>query len=149
MDRTLMLKLWDEAWTDGTWFGSWSKALDGVGAAKAAWKPPAGTHSIWQIVNHVSFWREDTVRKLEGNDKPHDPAEVARMNFEEPTEVSEEKWESARSRLESSHQLLRSAMADESKPVERPLYHLVHDANHLGQILYIRGLQKLPTVMAE
>ena len=35
----------------------------------------------------------------------------------------------------------------ESNDLERPRYHLVHDANHLGQILYIRQLQGLPLVM--
>ena len=145
MDRSMLLQLWDESWTKGTWFGSWSKALEGVDAAKASWKPASGAHSIWQIVNHVSIWREYTVSALEGNKL--DSAEVERRNFEEPEEATETAWDHARARLEESHRTLRSAMADESKPIERPLYHLVHDANHLGQILYVRQLQGLAKVM--
>ena len=145
MDRSMMLQLWDESWTDGTWFGSWSKAMEGVDADQAAWKPAAGTHSIWQIVNHVCFWREVTQRRLAGENV--DTAEVERRNFEEPAAKTAAAWEAARERLEASHRSLRAVMADESKSAERPLYHLVHDANHLGQILYVRQMQGLTTVM--
>ena len=145
MDRSAMLKLWDESWTDGTWFGSWSKAMEGVDADQASWKPVAGTHSIWQIVNHVCFWREYTVRKLGG--ETIDATEVERHNFEEPAVKTAAAWAATRERLEASHRAMRAVMADEAKPAERPLYHLVHDANHLGQILYIRQMQGLTTVM--
>jgi len=145
MDRSPLLKLWDESWTEGTWFGSWSQALDGVDAAKAAWKPKPELHSIWQLVNHVCFWREYTVAALAGNKM--DAAEVERQNFAEPAESNAAAWEKTRDRLEESHRMLRSALADESQPLERPLYHLVHDANHLGQILYLRQLQGMAKVM--
>ncbi len=145
MDRSALVKLWDESWTDGTWFGSWSKALADVDAAKAAWKPRPELHSIWQLVNHVCFWREYTVAALAGNKM--EAAEVDRQNFVEPADASREAWEKTRARLEVSHENLRAALADESLPLERPLYHLVHDANHLGQILYLRQLQGMPKVM--
>lgn len=145
MDRSRMLALWDESWTEGTWFGSWSKALEGVDADQAAWKPAAGTHSIWQLVNHVCFWREYTVRSLAG--EKIDAAEVERHNFAEPAAKTAAAWAATRERLEASHRALRAVMADESKPLERPLYHLVHDANHLGQVLYVRQMQGLTTVM--
>jgi hypothetical protein len=145
MDRSMLLKLWDESWTEGTWFGSWSKALEGVDAEKAAWTPAGGPHSIWQLVNHVSFWREYTVRALDGDKM--DAAEVERLNFEAPRIPDAEAWTASLARLEESHRGLRAVMADESKPVERPLHHLVHDANHLGQILYLRAMMGLPKAM--
>ncbi len=55
MDQQTLVKLWEEAWSDGIWYAPWEKALD-LTAAQAAWVPQPGRHSSWQIVNHMLFW---------------------------------------------------------------------------------------------
>jgi hypothetical protein len=60
--RELVIKWWDEAWTEGLWAAAWSKSLNDLTPAQAAWRPPATVggerHSIWQLVLHMIFWRE-------------------------------------------------------------------------------------------
>jgi hypothetical protein len=145
MDRESLLKLWDESWEEGIWFGSWSKAIGQLTPEQAAWHPKPGLHSIWQLAEHVSFWREYTLEQLAG--KPKLPAdEVARRNFPEPELVTEATWAAMCERLKQSHQRLRDAIADERHPLDRLRYHLAHDANHLGQMLYLRRMQGLSPV---
>lgn len=146
MERETVLKMWDEMWTEGAWFGSWSGAMTGVTAAQAAWRPKPGAHSIWQLVNHVCFWREVTLKKFAG-ETAFTEDETESLNFKAPASPSEDQWASARRRLEATHQKMRAAIANEKNDLERPRYHLVHDANHLGQILYLRRLQDLAPVM--
>src|SRR2546425_7695785 len=80
MDQQTLVRIWEEAWTDGIWYASWEKAIDAT-AAQAAWKPEPGRHSIWQILNHMLFWQDYTRRAL-AEDKPgargSRPAELGR-----------------------------------------------------------------------
>ena len=140
MDRKNLLKLWDESWKDGIWFASWSKAMDGLTAGQAGWKPQPESHSICQLVNHVNFWREYTLDTLAGKPKPSDE-EMARRNFAAPAPLTEAAWNETRATLGETHRRMRDAIADEKNSLDRLMYHLAHDANHLGQILYLRRLQ--------
>ncbi len=144
-DRAELLKMWDESWDGGIWFGPWSLALAGLTPTQAAWQPQPGKHAIWQIVAHVVFWREATFALLAGRPAPG-ADEVARLNFPAPAAVTEEAWRAVRARLEDSQRRMREAIADPAQPLERPRYHLVHDANHLGQILYLRSLLDLTPI---
>jgi hypothetical protein len=142
MERESLLQLWDESWTDGIWFGSWTKALDSLTAAQAAWRPKPGLHSIWQLVEHVVFWRQYTLGSIAGQPKL-EADEVAARNFPEPKDVTDAAWRAERHRLAESHRLMRDAIAKPDQPLDRLRYHLAHDANHLGQILYLRRMQDL------
>jgi hypothetical protein len=139
MDRESLLELWDDAWTVGSWFGCWTAALDGLSPGDANWSPRPGVHSIWQIVNHVAFWREETLRIFAG--QPLTPAEEReRMNFPVPERADADAWQATRERLAASQLQLRAAIALPATPLERPRMHVVHDASHLGQVLYVRSL---------
>ena len=139
MDRESLLELWDDAWAVGSWFGSWTAALDGLSPEAANWSPQPGAHSIWQLVNHVAFWREETLRILAGRPLTA-PQERARLNFPAPEHADADAWQAARERLATTQRELRAAIARLETPLERPRMHLVHDANHLGQVLYVRAL---------
>jgi hypothetical protein len=145
VERESLLQLWDEWWKEGIWFASWSETLEGLTPDQAAWRPGSELHSIWQIVAHVCFWREYTLGTLAGRPKPSDE-EMARSNFPEPEAVTTQAWEAARARLAESHRRLRETIADERHPLDRLRYHLAHDANHQGQILYLRRMQGLPPI---
>lgn len=127
------------------------ESLDGLTAAQAAWKPAPGRNSIWQIVDHLIFsdnWGIDMFEK----------GSAGSPVWTEP-EVSEENWQRTLEELERTHARLRAAMGkyltDESLldfPVpnlNQTLLELVlstactHQAYHVGQIDYLRGLQGL------
>ncbi len=145
IERGPLTKLWEEAWEEGLWAVAWGKAVDGLTAQQASWKPHADRHSIWQIINHILFWREITFRRLAGGASP-ERSEVDRRNWEEPAEATEAAWTAARGRYADSHQeVLRTLRGDETR-LNRFLYHLPHDSYHVGQIMYLRALLGLPPI---
>ncbi len=141
MDRETLVRMWTEAWTEGIWFASWRGAVDGLSARQAAWKPDPARHSIWQIVSHIMFWQEYTLRLAAGDRPTQD--EVDRRNWEEPDDVSERAWEETRARFAESHQKMLAAMQS-AQTLDRLVYHLPHDSYHIGQIMYVRALQGFP-----
>jgi hypothetical protein len=143
-DRELLSKMWNETWANDTWYAAWNKTFAGLTVQQAAWKPDPKRHSIWQILNHIAFWRETVVNRLAG--KPPTDEECTRRNFETPSDVNDAAWRDAQARFERSHQMIAHVIADEKLPVEKVQYLLPHDAYHLGQIMYLRALQGLPAV---
>lgn len=143
MNRTDFLNQWNEAWTDGLWAIAWGKAVAGLTSAQAAWQPAPDRHSIWQIVHHVLFWREDALNRLAGN-PPATAAEVAERNFQIPDPVSEVTWRATLERLAQTQERVRLAAADERNSIDRLQYVLPHDCYHFGQVQYVRALQGLP-----
>lgn len=143
-----LLQLWDQSLTGGLWFAAWRAALADLTPQQAAWKPAPQRHSIWEIVNHVSFWREVTLRKARGGSSPGDD-EVARENFRGPAEPTSAAWKADMDRFEASHAAMRALIADPAiaaEPHTRATHHLGHDSYHLGQVMYLRGMQGLKSV---
>jgi len=143
-DRELLAGMWDDMSKSYTWIPAWSKSFADLTPQQAAWKPSADRNSIWQHLNHICFWREVTIRRLQN--EPPSEAEVAKCNFEQPSDVSLAGWQAAQQRLMKSHELIRAALTNEKVPVEKLKYLLPHDAYHLGQVMLLRGLQNLPPV---
>ena len=144
MDREHLLKLWTESWEEGIWIAPWKKAVE-ITPAQAAWKPAPERHSIWQLVHHVSIWREYTLMKLGEREHPTRD-EVMAGNFAAPNAGDEAAWRSAVERLKASHDAMRSMIARPDSDLERLRYHLGHDCYHLGQIMYVRALQGLKAI---
>lgn len=145
MDRGLLAQWWDEARDSGLWAAPWSKLVEHLSAQQAAWKPAAARHSIWQIVEHVAFWRGVAVARTVGGEGPGE-AEIARRNFPDPAQVSDAEWNASAQRFRESHSLVAAALADPSVDTSRLRYLIPHDAYHVGQIAYLRALQGLPSV---
>ena len=93
MDRSQMVQFWDDLWGKNMWWPAFVNSFADLTAEQAAWKPKPGRNSVWQNLNHISFWREVVVRRANG-DKPPDE-ELERRNFEEPPEPSERQWKGA------------------------------------------------------
>jgi hypothetical protein len=145
MDRATILKLWNEAWSEGLWAAPWHKSVAGLTTAQAAWSPGPGRHSIWQIIEHMMFWREDTLRRLAGGARPT-PAELASGNFPQIGDRSEAAWRATVERFEGTQRRIAEALADPGNPLDRLGYLLPHDSYHVGQINYLRALQELPPI---
>src|ERR1700752_3204616 len=136
---------------DDPWHGSpLSAILEGIDAARAAARPIPGAHSIWEIVLHMTSWKNETARRIRGA--------VACMPIEgdwpEVGAPTEERWQSALDRLETSHEgvvagvkvlpeskLYEPTNDTRSAPLGTGVSHYVllhgivqHDVYHSGQI---------------
>lgn len=137
------------------WHGpSLREALDGVTAAEATVRPVAGAHSIWEIVLHVTAWREEVRSRLERGWR----AEPERGDWPAVADGSERAWQAALADLAAATEALVEALArfpegrlDEVVGRERDptagtgvsyavTLHGVaqHDAYHAGQIVMLK-----------
>jgi hypothetical protein len=139
--RQLLSRWMEEAWEGGLWAAPWKRVLEGLSAQQAAWRPAEGRKSIWELVNHVCFWREHELRKLAGEEISKE--EVHQRNFEPPADTSDGAWQMSRHRFEQTHQRLREAIVQPGTDLARVQYLIPHDSYHVGQIMALRALQGL------
>jgi len=139
------------------WHGSPVKAiLDGVTVAQAAWKPAADAHSIWQIVLHMTGWRNEVSRRATGA-AAQEPAGGDWPPVGDPTP---ERWRAALTALDAAHARLVAAvrgttddqLLQPTNDTRDPalgagvsyyeLFHGIvqHDAYHAGQIALLKKL---------
>jgi hypothetical protein len=147
MQKDELARLWDEALTEGVWYAPWQKALDELTPQQAAWKPQPQRHSIWQLVNHIVFWQDYTLRAARGAKPSREEfaRERERRNWEEPAEITEAAWADARDRFMASYRAMKDLVVS-GVPSDRPLYHLLHESYHFGQIMYLRAMQGLEPI---
>jgi uncharacterized damage-inducible protein DinB len=137
------------------WHGSpLSAILDGITWHQAASKPLADAHSIWELVLHMTGWKNETRRRLSGA-----PAgEPENGDWPAVGQTSAERWTEAVEHLELAHRLLVSAVKDFAEPdlyvptndtrdrelgVGVTYYELLHgivqhDVYHAGQIAILK-----------
>jgi len=78
---------------DSSWFVPLENALDGVMAPIASWRPNDDFNTIWQIVNHLTFWTEFVSGRLLGA-SPTGKSIDNQMTFREPGDPTDESgWE--------------------------------------------------------
>jgi len=145
MDRELLLKMWNDAWETGLWAAAWSKVLADLTPQQAAWKPGPDRHSIWQIVAHMVFWRENELRRMASGQAPTDD-EIQRLNFPAIQDVTAEAWPQTYQRFAGTQRRIADALNSPTVNLDRVRYLLPHDCYHMGQICYLRALQNMPSV---
>lgn len=129
-------------------------AIESLNAKQACWRPDERSHSIWELVNHITFWNQYTLYKIQGN-----LAGIIKIENDETFRLPDEpnpeaRWQEAVQRVGEVFQALRHTVSelsesdldrpfdDQGTPVKVVLADLaMHDAYHIGQILYIRKLQ--------
>jgi uncharacterized damage-inducible protein DinB len=137
------------------WHGSpVREILKGVTPAQAARRPPNGAHSIWELVLHITGWRNEVARRATG--KP--AGEPAGGDYPDVGDPTPARWKAALEALDASHTHLATVVQDMSDddllkptndPRNRPLgtgvsyYELLHgivqhDAYHAGQIAILK-----------
>jgi uncharacterized damage-inducible protein DinB len=73
--------------------------LEGITAAQASAKPIANGHSIWELVLHMTAWKNEVRRRLSGT-----PAGTpAEGDWPDPGPASEGRWRDARVQLQKAH----------------------------------------------
>ena len=98
------------------WHGpSLKESLAGVTAIQASGRPLANSHTIWEIVNHVSAWTAVVIQRLRGQPL----VEPAEGDFPEPGNADETAWLAALAGLERNHEaLLMEVAAMESSSLD-------------------------------
>jgi uncharacterized damage-inducible protein DinB len=120
-----------------------------VTAEDASARPIEGSHSIWELVLHVTAWTEIARERLASATKPPDPTEAD--DWPPVRDTSPEGWRAAVERLKDAHRELAEdvAAADDAKLRERlperehtavaMLHGIVeHAAYHGGQIAILK-----------
>lgn len=136
------------AFEGDAWHGpSLREVLDGVDAATAARRPLATSHSIWEIVLHVSAWKNALCRRLEGT-----AIELAGDEDWPPVRAGgKAAWKETLTELEERHRALYgltagmsdSRLLDTVPGNDYNVYFMLHgsvqhDIYHAGQIAVLR-----------
>ena len=138
MERDEMLKLWDDSWVEGNWVPSWQDSLADLTAIEASAVPLVGTHTIWQEVVHVIFWRNATLNHMARMPRFTDEY-ILENEFRSPAVQDDTAWQITLDDLKTSHFAMRSAILKEDADVSRIPHHIYHDAYHLGRITLLRS----------
>ncbi|WP_099159157.1 DinB family protein [Virgibacillus ndiopensis] len=137
---------------DPSWYLPFTEAVENLSEEEAFWRPNVDSHSIAEIVQHLIYWNEiwqlryqqsdiTVVPSIENNDKSFIIPENKTFNQlrERLLEVLLQ-WQG----LLTEKQLKSDV---NGFPVPAKWYQLLgnaitHNAYHIGQIVYIRKLQK-------
>jgi len=120
--------------------------LSGVTAEQASAKPIAGTHSIWELVQHIMAWENVLRFRLEG----HTVTAPPEGDFPPVEGKDEAAWAETLSRMNDSHALLISKVegmqdsALEEKVADKYTIRFLldgtirHHVYHAGQIALLK-----------
>jgi uncharacterized damage-inducible protein DinB len=119
------------------------QVLDGISAERAAMRPLANAHSIWEIVGHMAFWEEVAARRLGGLRAGLEED----RNFSAMPEATEVNWQKTLDQFRASNQAFREALQkldparlnELSAAGKRSFYEeahglIEHNVYHAGQI---------------
>jgi len=135
----------------GAWHGpAVMELLSGVDEALAQWRPAPASHSIAEIVGHLTYWLEETQGQIAGLARPQgEPG----SDWGPSVLTSKTAWQAAYAALEEAHGRLQTAVLDlaetrldearsGSDTTIRGLLQgtLQHNAYHAGQIALLRKL---------
>jgi len=121
-------------------------------AARAAARPIAHAHTIWDLVLHIAAWDDAVLRRLGGA-----AMELSDMeNFPPVTDTSDAAWRKALAEVRSVHEKLAAAVAalpdsrlDEMVPGKEgahyTFYYMLHgvvqhELYHAGQIALLKKM---------
>ncbi|WP_082232817.1 DinB family protein [Halobacillus massiliensis] len=144
----LLLNLLDSTFSEESWYAPFNDAIEGLTAQQAVWTPAGeAVKSIWENVNHLTFYKERLAANLEGREWTNDlDGDETFYLTEQP--ANDQEWKRIIERSEKAHHQLRqvlSAISEEElkqQSLERKLLDIMlHDAYHTGQIIQLRKMQ--------
>ncbi|WP_440109229.1 DinB family protein [Paenibacillus sp. QZ-Y1] len=151
----------DDSWDQCNWIVPLSKALEGLTAEQAAWIPPSGGLSIWQLVNHMYYYNHRLLCRIQGNASSvpaadsnestfghsGDPSNTVGWNtLMEDTAQLAQQLRNHLAALEES-ELEATYMDSEDKWAQAIARWMLHDAYHAGQIVLLRRQQGSWTIV--
>jgi uncharacterized damage-inducible protein DinB len=138
------------------WQPSLLVAIDGLSAAQASWKPAPPRHSIWQIVRHVTRWKQAALDDWHGMKPDYDA--IDRGDWQDASGGDAAWHRDVQALREVSQQIMTWARGLPDAELSRPAggegaadgrealavriqRMATHDIYHAGQIRYLRALQ--------
>jgi uncharacterized damage-inducible protein DinB len=140
----------ERAFRGNAWHGpAVLELLADVTAERAAWKPAADVHSIWEIVPHIETWKRVVTRRLAGETFEISAAE----DWPPISDTSAAAWRAAIESLKAAHVRLVEAASRTSdaqlNKLSGPISFYVllhgvtqHDLYHAGQIALLKKLAR-------
>src|SRR5579863_3156027 len=94
----------ERGYQGGAWHGTaLAEALREMNETQAAARPIAGAHTTWEIVRHVAFWNDATVRRLNGEAVTNVTPDE---DWSKPAAPTAAAWKADRAALETSQKAL-------------------------------------------
>ena len=117
-------------------------AVAGLTADQASWKD-GGNHSVGQLVHHLVFWNERTLKNLKGEKQE----KFEGSNDETFDKFDKKTWDDLVTRLDAVMVGFESFVAEAPEDVLIKIAPLIgnissHNAYHPGQIISVRKSQK-------
>jgi uncharacterized damage-inducible protein DinB len=144
----LLINVLDTTFEKESWYAPLKNSIEGITAEQACFKPRGeGNKSIWELVNHLIYYKERLVANMEGREWTKNLDGDATFYFTEQSN-DENEWKNVVERLEKAHNHLREVLNKISEDdlsknsLEGKLLDIfLHDAYHTGQIIQIRKMQ--------
>lgn len=104
-------------------------------------------NTIWQTLNHISYWRELVTQRLVNMQG----IEGQKTGFDEPEEITAVAWEQSKQRFQQAYDQLKNAILHLEESMlhtsagDKGSYYfnitgcMQHDAFHLGQIILAKN----------
>jgi uncharacterized damage-inducible protein DinB len=159
-ERERLLDMMRRLHAGDAWHGpSVKEALAGVDQHRAAARPIAGGHTIWEIALHVAAWRNEVGARI-GGKRPGMPEQG---DWQTVTDTGAEAWQRTLDALDASHDALASVVRSLSdadldrslgtdvtpaggSTIGLTLHGIVqHDAYHAGQISLLKKSHGRPS----
>ena len=156
----VLLAMIDQAFDQKSWHGTNLRgALRGISAERAAWRPAATRHNIWEIAVHATYWKYIVRRRLMSEARGSFPIKGSNW-FERPGPGTLDAglWKAELALLTEMHISMRAAVAEISPrelqriPAGSKVSNLAlitgiaaHDLYHAGQIQLLKRLNNSQT----
>ena len=154
IETQLIVEVLGQTFDGRAWHGpSFMDVLKGVDRMQAGKRPIEARHTIWEIVNHCSYWMETVTKALHGKKMPDF---ISTENWSQMGETDED-WAKTLERLKAAYRELVNSIKDfdtslftkeisgsfngQSYAIKyRKMLHGVSDHNtyHAGQIAFLR-----------
>lgn len=151
-DMDLLLHQLECSYEKEDWYPPLGAALEGVTAAQASWRPPGAANTIWETVNHLLYYKERLLARLQGTEffnSAQDNDDTFKVTA---APDDEQAWKDTVNRMKSVHEAIKNTLASlEEDAFDKPLPQkslglsvssiIMHDAYHTGEIVQIRKMQ--------
>jgi len=106
----LLLGMIDQAWDGESWHGQNLRgSVRRVSAEDAAWRPAPRRHNIHELVVHVAYWKDISLRRLTGATGDSFPYKGSNW-FARPEGLDPKVWKQDVALLVDTHNSLRAAI---------------------------------------
>ena len=139
--RGVLLEQLRTSHSEEDWYVPANIAVEGLTAEQAMWSPGKGNHSVGQLAYHLWHWDARSLQQFKGEK----PEPFDGNNNETFDKFTAQQWDDLVKKLNQVMDDWEKAVetADDQKLAEKAslIAHVgVHNAYHIGQILYVRKL---------